>query len=70
VRTKHKGRAAVILGAVTLVGGGVAAWEVLTVPRTADGGDQFGLAMLAVACAVPAVISLILLISVLVTGRR
>jgi hypothetical protein len=70
VRKKHKARAAAILGGITLVGGGVATWAVLTVPETAEGGDQFGLAMLAVACAVPAVISLILLISVLVTGRR
>ncbi|MFJ8962174.1 hypothetical protein ACIRG5_22570 [Lentzea sp. NPDC102401] len=70
VRKKYKGRAAAILGSITLVGGGVATWAVLTVPQTAEGGDQFGLAMLAVACAVPAVISLILLISVLVTGRR
>ncbi|SFR27733.1 hypothetical protein SAMN04488564_111201 [Lentzea waywayandensis] len=70
VHKKHKARAAAILGTITLVGGGVATWAVLTVPTTAEGGDQFGLAMLAVACTVPAVISLILLISVLVTGRR
>ncbi|MGW6928656.1 hypothetical protein ACWGE0_01250 [Lentzea sp. NPDC054927] len=70
VRKKHKARAATILGSITLVGGGVATWAFFTVPSTPDGGDQFGLAMLAVACVVPAVISLILLISVLVTGRR
>jgi hypothetical protein len=70
VRKKYKVRAASILGAITLVTGAVATWAVYTVPRTQDGGDQFGLAMLAVACVVPAVISLILLISVLVTGRR
>jgi hypothetical protein len=70
VRKKYKGRAAAILGSITLVGGGVATWAFFTVPGTPDGGDQFGLAMLAVACVVPAVISLILLIAVLVTGRR
>ncbi|WP_086661649.1 hypothetical protein [Lentzea kentuckyensis] len=70
VRTKYKGRAAAVLGSITLVGGGVAAWAITAVPHTGEGGDQFGLAMLAVACVVPAVISLILLISVLVTGRR
>lgn len=70
VRKAHKARAAAILGGITLVGGGVATWAFFTVPHTPDGGDQFGLAMLAVACVVPAVISLILLISVLVTGRR
>ncbi|NGY64870.1 hypothetical protein G7043_38745 [Lentzea sp. NEAU-D13] len=70
VRKAYKARAVAILGGITLVGGGVATWAFFTVPHTADGGDQFGLAMLAVACVVPAVISLILLISVLVTGRR
>jgi hypothetical protein len=70
VRKKHKARAAAVLGGITLVGGGVATWAFSAVPGTAEGGDQFGLAILAVACVVPAVISLILLISVLVTGRR
>ena len=70
VRKAHKARAAAILGSITLVGGGVATWAVLTTPSIAEGGDQFGLAMLAVACVVPALISLILLISVLLTGRR
>lgn len=70
VRRKYKARAVAVLGGITLVGGGVAAWALSTVPDTADGGDQFGLAMLGVACVVPAVISLILLVSVLVTGRR
>ncbi|MGW4211036.1 hypothetical protein ACWEIJ_23805 [Lentzea sp. NPDC004789] len=70
VRKAHKARAAAVLGGVTLAGGGVATWAMLTVARTPGGGDQFGLAMLAVACVVPAVISLILLIAVLVTGRR
>ncbi len=70
MRGKYKARAVTILGAITLVGGGLAAWAITTVPRLNDGGDQFGLAMLAVAGVVPAVISLILLISVLVTGRR
>ncbi|GGU13810.1 hypothetical protein [Lentzea flava] len=70
VRKQVKGRAVAVLGSITLVGGGVAAWAMSAVPGTPDGGDQFGLAMLAVACVVPAVISLILLIAVLVTGRR
>jgi hypothetical protein len=70
VRRAHKARAAAVLGGVTLAGGGVAAWAMLTVSHTPGGGDQSGPAMLAVACVVPAVISLILLIAVLVTGRR
>ncbi|GAB2837635.1 hypothetical protein [Lentzea nigeriaca] len=70
IRKHVKGRAAAVLGPITLVGGGITAWAISTIPGTPDGGDQFGLAMLAVACVVPAVISLILLISVLVTGRR
>ncbi|WP_330275670.1 hypothetical protein OG205_08385 [Lentzea sp. NBC_00516] len=59
LRARHKGRTAAFLGGVTLISGGVAAWGYL------DGPTVF-----TVACAVPAVLSLILLISVLVTGRR
>lgn len=72
IRKRHKARAVVVLGSVTLVGGGVAAWAFSTSARTVDpdGSTHIGLAMLAVACVVPAVISLILLVSVLVTGRR
>lgn len=70
VRPQRLGRTVAVLGGVTVVGAGVATWAMLRIPQVADGGDQFGLAMLAVACVVPALISLILLISVLVTGRR
>ena len=70
VRKAYKARAVAVLGGITLAGGGVATWAFFTAADTPDGGDQFGLAILAVACVVPAVISLILLISVLVTGRR
>jgi hypothetical protein len=70
VNPRWRLRAVAVLGSVTVIGAGVATWAALRVPQTAQGGDQFGLAMLAVACVAPAVISLILLISVLVTGRR
>jgi hypothetical protein len=70
VNPRWRVRAVAVLSGVTVIGAGVATWAALRVPQTAEGGDQFGLAMLAVACVVPAVISLILLISVLVTGRR
>ncbi|MFI6102204.1 hypothetical protein ACIA8G_42200 [Lentzea sp. NPDC051213] len=70
VRPQRLGRLVTVLGGITVGGAGVATWAILTVPHTAEGGDQFGLAMLAVACVVPAVISLILLISVLVHARR
>ncbi|MFJ5991638.1 hypothetical protein [Lentzea sp. NPDC092896] len=56
LRSRHKRYTAVVLGAVTLVTGAVA---VLTGPT-----------VFTVACGVMAVLSLILLISVLVTGRR
>lgn len=70
VNPRQLSRSVALLGGITVVGAGVATWAILTVPRIAEGGDQFGLAMLAVACAVPAIISLILLISVLLTARR
>ncbi|MEV6235956.1 hypothetical protein [Lentzea sp. NPDC051838] len=70
VRPQRVGRLVAVLGGITVVGAGVATWAVLTVPRIPEGGDQFGLAMLAVACVVPAIISLILLISILWHSRR
>ncbi|MET9225951.1 hypothetical protein [Lentzea sp. NPDC003310] len=63
VRRPHKARAAAVLAVIALAGGGAAAWVVLTNPAG-------GLAVLGVAAAVPAVVSLILLVAVLVTGRR
>lgn len=66
VRWKHKKRGAAVLGGVALVCGGVATWAVVAQLS----GDPFRLARPAVALAIPAVISLTLLIAVLVTGRR
>ncbi|MGW6442506.1 hypothetical protein [Lentzea sp. NPDC055074] len=66
VRAPHKRRAATVLSVVTLACGGVAAWAVVAY----RGGEPLELAQPAVALATPAVISLILLIAVLVTGRR
>lgn len=65
-------RSVLLLGAITAVGAGVATWSVLRVFATADetGGSQFGLAMLAVVCAVPAVFSAVLLVTTVVTNRR
>ncbi|MDX3659399.1 hypothetical protein PV646_19015 [Streptomyces sp. ID05-26A] len=60
------------LSAVTVVGAGVATWAVLRVFAVADetGGTQFGLAMLAVVSAVPAVFGAVLLVTTVVTNRR
>ncbi|WP_112268393.1 hypothetical protein [Lentzea terrae] len=69
VNPRWRPRAVAVLGGVTVIGAGVATWAAVRFPQTAEGG-QFGLAMLAIVCGAPAVISLILLISVLVTGRR
>ncbi|MCR3754237.1 hypothetical protein [Lentzea californiensis] len=66
VRRRHKRRGAAGLGGVALVCGGVATWAVVAQLS----GDPFKLARPAVALAIPAVISLTLLIAVLVTGRR
>ncbi|MDX8055005.1 hypothetical protein SK571_37015 [Lentzea sp. BCCO 10_0798] len=66
VRKKHKRRAAAVLGGITLVCGSVATWAIVA----QKSGEPLELAQPAVACATPAVISLILLVSVLVTGRR
>lgn len=70
VNPRQFGRSVALLGGITVIGAGVATWAVLTIPRIAAGDGRFGLAMLAVACAVPAIISLILLIFVLLTARR
>lgn len=59
LRGRNKGRAAALMGVIALVTGGVAVW-----------GWDNGPTVFTVACAVPAVLSLILLVCVLVTGRR
>jgi hypothetical protein len=66
VRARHKRRVAAGLAGVTLVCGGVAAWAVLSHAN----GEPLKFAQPAVALVTPAVISSILLIAVLVTGRR
>ncbi|MCX2950363.1 hypothetical protein [Lentzea sp. NEAU-D7] len=66
VRRRHKRRAAVVLGGITLVCGGVATWAIVA----QKSGEPLEMAQPAVALTTPAVISLILLIAVLVTGRR
>lgn len=66
VRKRYKRRGAAVLGGVALVCGGVATWAVVAQLS----GDPFKLARPAVALAIPAVISLTLMIAVLVTGRR
>ncbi|MDX3659364.1 hypothetical protein PV646_18820 [Streptomyces sp. ID05-26A] len=66
VRARHKRRVAAGLAGVTLVCGGVAAWAVIAYTN----GEPLELAQPAVALVTPAVISVILLIAVLVTGRR
>ncbi|WP_439658029.1 hypothetical protein ACSHWB_37380 [Lentzea sp. HUAS TT2] len=59
LRGRNKGRAAALMGTIALITGGVAVW-----------GWDTGPTVFTVACAVPAVLSLILLVCVLVTGRR
>lgn len=66
VRARHKRRVATVLGGVALVCGGTAAWAV----AAHASGEPLELARPAVALATPAVVSLILLIAVVVTGRR